>query len=71
MKFTILVFPCLLGSATILCWDLRLKILKGAAQGLAFLHTKEREVILRDFKASNILLDGVRFYHHFIIYASH
>nr|GMC57327.1 probable serine/threonine-protein kinase Cx32, chloroplastic [Ipomoea batatas] len=45
-------------SATILSWDLRLKILKGAAQGLAFLHTTEREVIYRDFKASNILLDA-------------
>lgn len=39
-------------------WDLRLKILIGAAQGLAFLHTSEKQVIYRDFKASNILLDG-------------
>lgn len=31
----------------------------GAAQGLAFLHTSEKQVIYRDFKASNILLDGV------------
>nr|XP_043635516.1 probable serine/threonine-protein kinase PIX13 isoform X2 [Erigeron canadensis] len=39
-------------------WDLRLKISIGAARGLAFLHTSEKQVIYRDFKASNILLDG-------------
>ncbi|XP_061344142.1 probable serine/threonine-protein kinase PIX13 [Gastrolobium bilobum] len=38
-------------------WDIRLKILIGAARGLAFLHASEK-VIYRDFKASNILLDG-------------
>ncbi|KAJ3693939.1 hypothetical protein LUZ60_009419 [Juncus effusus] len=41
-----------------LSWDLRLKIAIGAARGLAFLHTSERQVIYRDFKASNILLDS-------------
>ncbi|KZV31033.1 serine/threonine-protein kinase cx32 [Dorcoceras hygrometricum] len=41
-----------------LSWDLRLKIAIGAARGLAFLHTSDRKVIYRDFKASNILLDG-------------
>lgn len=39
-------------------WDIRLKILIGAARGLEFLHNSERQVIYRDFKASNILLDG-------------
>ncbi|KAH6767291.1 Protein kinase superfamily protein [Perilla frutescens var. hirtella] len=39
-------------------WDTRLKILIGAARGLAFLHASDRKVIYRDFKASNILLDG-------------
>ncbi|XP_071921244.1 probable serine/threonine-protein kinase PIX13 [Coffea arabica] len=39
-------------------WDIRLKISIGAARGLAFLHASDRQVIYRDFKASNILLDG-------------
>ncbi|PSS30524.1 Serine/threonine-protein kinase [Actinidia chinensis var. chinensis] len=46
------------GSATdTLSWDLRLKIAIDSAKGLAFLHTSEKQVIHRDFKASNILLD--------------
>ncbi|KAF2324786.1 hypothetical protein GH714_016808 [Hevea brasiliensis] len=39
-------------------WDVRLRVSIGAAQGLAFLHTSEKSVIYRDFKTSNILLDG-------------
>ncbi|KAL5713813.1 non-specific serine/threonine protein kinase [Ranunculus cassubicifolius] len=41
-----------------LAWNLRLKIVLGAARGLAFLHSSEKQIIYRDFKASNILLDG-------------
>jgi serine/threonine protein kinase len=41
-------------------WNLRLRIAIGAARGLAFLHSSEKQVIYRDFKASNILLDTVR-----------
>ncbi|KAF2295933.1 hypothetical protein GH714_035222 [Hevea brasiliensis] len=39
-----------------LSWHLRMKIALGAAKGLAFLH--EAQVIYRDFKTSNILLDA-------------
>eukprot|EP00252_Welwitschia_mirabilis_P005778 TRINITY_DN16360_c0_g1_i1.p1 TRINITY_DN16360_c0_g1~~TRINITY_DN16360_c0_g1_i1.p1 ORF type:complete len:403 (+),score=76.18 TRINITY_DN16360_c0_g1_i1:335-1543(+) len=38
-------------------WSARMKIALGAAKGLAFLHGLERQVIYRDFKTSNILLD--------------
>lgn len=41
-----------------LSWDIRMKIAMGAARGLAFLHSSDEHVIYRDFKASNILLDG-------------
>ncbi|KAM7485591.1 hypothetical protein LguiA_001600 [Lonicera macranthoides] len=40
-----------------LSWETRLKIATGAARGLAFLHTSEKQLIYRDFKCSNILLD--------------
>ncbi|GLJ18203.1 hypothetical protein SUGI_0321930 [Cryptomeria japonica] len=41
-----------------LSWSTRMKILLGAAKGLAFLHCAEKPVIYRDFKTSNILLDN-------------
>ncbi|KAG8386144.1 hypothetical protein BUALT_Bualt03G0118500 [Buddleja alternifolia] len=40
-------------------WNTRMKIAEGAARGLEYLHeTANPPVIYRDFKASNILLDG-------------
>ncbi|KAG0453887.1 hypothetical protein HPP92_025191 [Vanilla planifolia] len=40
-------------------WNVRLKIALGAAEGLAYLHEGlELQVIYRDFKASNVLLDS-------------
>uniref|UniRef100_A0ACD5YLZ6 Uncharacterized protein n=1 Tax=Avena sativa TaxID=4498 RepID=A0ACD5YLZ6_AVESA len=42
----------------ILPWDVRLEIAFGAAEGLLYLHEGlEVQVIYRDFKASNVLLD--------------
>lgn len=42
-----------------LSWNVRMKVALGAAKGLAFLHNAETQVIYRDFKTSNILLDSV------------
>ncbi|KAI3470201.1 hypothetical protein Pfo_026864 [Paulownia fortunei] len=39
-------------------WATRIKVAKGAAGGLSFLHDLEIPVIYRDFKAAKILLDG-------------
>ncbi|KAG8374333.1 hypothetical protein BUALT_Bualt11G0120800 [Buddleja alternifolia] len=41
-----------------LSWSLRMKIALGAARGLAFLHSDEVNLIFRDFKTSNFLLDS-------------
>ncbi|XP_023517013.1 receptor-like cytoplasmic kinase 176 isoform X2 [Cucurbita pepo subsp. pepo] len=41
-----------------LSWNVRMKIALDAARGLAFLHNNDMNVIYRDFKTSNILLDA-------------
>ncbi|XP_065877112.1 probable serine/threonine-protein kinase PBL3 isoform X2 [Euphorbia lathyris] len=41
-----------------LCWEIRIKVGVEAARGLSFLHNSQQQVIFRDFKSSNILLDS-------------
>ncbi|KAL3504525.1 hypothetical protein ACH5RR_034366 [Cinchona calisaya] len=41
-----------------LSWVTRIKIIKGIAKGLTFMHTLEIPIIHRDIKASNVLLDA-------------
>nr|DAD22482.1 TPA_asm: hypothetical protein HUJ06_023945 [Nelumbo nucifera] len=41
-----------------LSWETRIKIIRGVANGLHFLHTLDTPIIHRDIKASNVLLDS-------------
>ncbi|KAM6569723.1 hypothetical protein CsatB_017708 [Cannabis sativa] len=41
-----------------LSWAKRIRVAVDAARGLSFLHNSKEQVIYRDFKASNILLDS-------------
>lgn len=61
-RVDILVYLCAGGKGfKPLSWSLRLKIAIGAARGLAFLHNADKQIIYRDFKTSNVLLDSVCF----------
>ncbi|CAK9155696.1 unnamed protein product [Ilex paraguariensis] len=53
-----LIGYCLEEGAQPLSWATRIKVAIGAARGLSFLHDSESQVIYRDFKASNVLLDA-------------
>ncbi|XP_052200841.1 leucine-rich repeat receptor protein kinase EMS1 [Diospyros lotus] len=41
-----------------LSWEARLKITRGVAKGLAYMHGLETPIVHRDIKASNVLLDS-------------
>ncbi|KAK4390931.1 Phytosulfokine receptor 2 [Sesamum angolense] len=41
-----------------LSWHTRMKIIRGVAKGLAYMHNLDTPIIHRDIKASNILLDA-------------
>ena len=53
-------FPLQAEGVQPISWALRMTIAIGVARGLSFLHGLDANVIYRDLKASNILLDSVR-----------
>jgi serine/threonine protein kinase len=55
-------FFCLEGMQPI-SWNIRVNIAIDVARGLSFLHNLENQVIFRDLKSSNVLLDSVSFFY--------
>ncbi|XP_071692798.1 probable serine/threonine-protein kinase PBL7 [Rutidosis leptorrhynchoides] len=47
------------GLVKTLSWSMRVKVMVGIAKAIAFLHSTENQIIFRDLKTSNILLDQV------------
>lgn len=56
IKFKVVQFS---GNGRPLSWEIRIKVAIESARGLSFLHQSDPQIIFRDFKASNILLDSV------------
>jgi serine/threonine protein kinase len=57
----IYIIFCLEGMQPI-SWNVRVNIAIDVARGLSFLHNLENQVIFRDLKSSNVLLDSVSFF---------
>jgi len=58
-SYSLLFFPVSAEGVQPISWMTRINIAIGVARGLAFLHSLDANVIYRDLKASNILLDSV------------
>lgn len=58
-SYLLLFFPVSAEGVQPISWMTRISIAVGVARGLAFLHSLDANVIYRDLKASNILLDSV------------
>ncbi|KAF6140335.1 hypothetical protein GIB67_011354 [Kingdonia uniflora] len=58
MVFNSKVILYFVGGPQHLSWSIRIKVAIGAAKGASFLHNAKSQVIYRNFKGTNILLDA-------------